>query len=171
VAKGLGAFIVGIAELRRVPGHARTVSVAGPLPAIALSDAWVPDEAEVAADLRIEILADGHLTAVGQLRAPWQGRCRRCLQDIEGAFELEVSEVFEPDPSDDAETYPLGADRVDLEPMLRDALLLALPIAPLCRDDCPGPDPDQHPVIAAGDAAVETAADPRWAGLGELTFE
>jgi uncharacterized protein len=168
-AGGLGRFVVGTAELRRTPGHIREARVEGPLPGVALSDSWVPDGAEVVADLRLEVLADGHLTASGTVRAPWEGRCRRCLRAVGGTLEVEVSEVFEPDPEVDAETYPLGVDRVDLEPMLRDAILLALPLAPLCRDDCAGPDPEANPVGGAADD--EPALDPRWAGLSELRFE
>jgi uncharacterized protein len=84
---------------------------------------------------------------------------------------VDVQEVFEPSPSDEADTYPLGADRVDLEPMLRDTLLLALPIAPLCRDDCPGPDPDEHPVAVEGGETADAPPDPRWAALGDLRFD
>lgn len=167
MAKGLGPFVVGLAELRRLPGHPREVEVRGTLPGLALSDAWVPDSAPVEADLRLEMLVDGHLTAAGVVRASWLGHCRRCLREVEGSIEVEVGEVFEPHPADDAETYPLGTDRVDLEPMLRDAVLLALPIAPLCGDDCAGPDPDAHPV----GAPVEAEPDPRWSALGELKFD
>ena len=42
----------------------------------------------------------------------------------------------EPDPTEDEPV--LAGDLLDLEPTLRDAVVLALPIAPLCRDDCPG---------------------------------
>ena len=167
MAKGLGPFVVGLAELRRQPGHPREVTVGGPLPGLALSDAWIPDDADVVAPLHLEMLADGHLTASGRVRAPWVGRCRRCLRDVGSTLDIEVSEVFEHDPSVEAETYPLGTDRVDLEPMLRDAVLLALPLAPLCDDQCAGPDPDDHPVGVAGEAGP----DPRWAALGELKFD
>jgi uncharacterized protein len=174
VAKGLGSFVVGTAELRRLPGHPRPVSVSGSLAGLALSESWIPDDAEVTADLQLEVVADGHLTATGVVRAPWQGWCRRCLQAVHDEIEADVKEVFEPSPTDDADTYPLGADRVDLEPMLRDTLLLALPIAPLCRDDCQGPDPEEHPVAVddenGGDEA-EAAPDPRWAALGDLRFD
>lgn len=169
-------FVVGIAEQRRTPGRIRPVAVAGPLPGLAVTDAAVPDDANVVAELDLELLVDGHLTAAGTLRAPWEGACRRCLQPVAGELAIEVQEVFEPHPADDADTYPLGADRVDLEPMIRDAVLLALPLAPLCRDDCPGPDPDEHPVTVEGDDDAlgdddGPPADPRWAALGELRFD
>jgi uncharacterized protein len=170
VVASLGPFVVATAELVRQPGHARPVSVAGELEGLALSDAWVPAGAEVTADLQLEVVTDGKLTAVGEVRTRWEGACRRCLREVGGELAAEVSEVFEPSPADDADTYPLGADRVDLEPMLRDAVLLALPLAPLCDEVCAGPDPDDHPVSSEGEAR-EQEPDPRWAALGELRFD
>ena len=38
----------------------------------------------------------------------------------------------------DEEAYPLAGDELDLEPLARDAVLLELPLAPLCAEDCPG---------------------------------
>ncbi len=58
--------------------------------------------------------------------------------------------------------------RLDLEPVLRDAFALALPLAPLCDEACAGPDPEAHPV-GIGDA--EPPADPRWSALDSLRFE
>ena len=46
--------------------------------------------------------------------------------------------MFEADPTDEGETYPLDGDQIDLEPMVRDAVLLELPLGPLCGDDCAG---------------------------------
>ena len=66
--------------------------------------------------------------------------------------------MFEPDPVE-GETYPLGRDEIDLEPALREALALALPLAPLCDEDCSGPDPDAHPVTTAPDEAEPSDGD------------
>jgi uncharacterized protein len=163
-----GPWVVGITELRRAPATPRTVELAGPLPGLAVADSRVAVDTDVAATLALEVLVDGRLTAIGLVQAPWTGICRRCLQAVDGVLELEVSEVFETDPAEDADTYPLARDRVDLEPMVRDVVLLALPLAPLCRDDCPGPDPEAHPV---GTGEARRDADPRWAALGELKFD
>ena len=87
--------------------------------------------------------------------------------------EVELSEVFEPHPTE-GETYPIEGDEIDLEPLVRDAVLLALPLAPLCRDDCPGPATDAFPTgtdEAAAAPEEESPADPRWAALAELRFE
>jgi uncharacterized protein len=45
-----------------------------------------------------------------------------------------------------------------------------LPLAPLCRDDCRGPDPERFPALSESDEA-NPAIDPRWAALGELHFD
>jgi uncharacterized protein len=57
--------------------------------------------------------------------------------------------------------------------MARDAALLGLPLAPLCREDCAGPDPDRYPTVTeeeleAAAATAEKPPDPRWAALGDL---
>ena len=75
--------------------------------------------------------------------------------------------MFEHHPVE-GETYPLGHDALDLEPLLREALALALPLAPLCDETCAGPDPEDHPV-RTGEA--EPPADPRWSALDSLHFE
>jgi uncharacterized protein len=133
----------------------------------------------VTAHLTLELLVDGRLTATGDIEAPWQGTCRRCLAPVDGVAAVHVQEVFERQPAPDAETYRLDTDRVDLEPMIRDAVLLALPLAPLCRPDCPGPDPE-HPVAVEGeeppsepedDAEADRTPDPRWATLRDLKFD
>jgi uncharacterized protein len=79
--------------------------------------------------------------------------------------------VFEVRPVD-GETYPIEGDEVDLEPVVRDAALLHLPLAPLCRPDCEGPAPDVFPTRVEGDATDdEPARDPRWAALDELRLD
>jgi uncharacterized protein len=77
----------------------------------------------------------------------------------------------ETNPSDDAdeETYPLGADHLDLVPLARDAILLNLPLAPLCREDCVGLCPICGADLADGDCGCEEdSGDPRWAALDAL---
>ena len=170
--QALGDWVVGITDLRRAPAVPRPVHLAAPLPGLRVADTEVPEGADVVADLALEVLVDGgKLTAIGAVRAPWEGLCRRCLQAVQGTLEIDLSEVFEPDPPDDADTYPLAGDRVDLEPPVRDAVLLGLPVAPLCREECEGPDPDGHPVGIDDDTPAEPPADPRWAALGDLKFD
>lgn len=164
-------FVIGVTTERRNPGVQRRVRAAGPLAGLGTSAAAVPDDAEVVAEVAVEAMTDGRVTATGTVRAPWAGECRRCLERVEGDVEVEVQEVFEPHPSEDAETYRLDGEELDLEPMVRDAILLALPLAPLCREGCAGPDPDDHPVVAGDATAEDDEGDPRWAALEELRFD
>ena len=114
------------------------------------------------------------LVATGTITVPWEGECRRCLGSVRAETIVEIREIFDPHPVE-GETYPLGEDLVDLEPMVRDAVLLALPLAPLCGPDCLGPAPDLFPTGTAEDsedaAGTEPVPDSRWAALAELDFD
>jgi uncharacterized protein len=83
---------------------------------------------------------------------------------------VDLREVFEVRPID-GETYPIEGDEVDLEPVVRDAALLNLPLTVLCRPDCPGPAPDAIPVAVEGEPTDEAPRDPRWAALDALRLE
>src|SRR5690606_21454465 len=120
-----------------------------PLPGLGISSAQVPHDADVAVDGTMEAI-EGAITISGTVTAPWTGECRRCLETVTGELSAVLSEVFEPNPTD-GETYPLEGDEVDREPPVRDAVLLQLPLAPLCRPDCPGPAPDEYPTTVADD--------------------
>jgi uncharacterized protein len=162
-------FRISVIEELRHPGLQTKVELVGELPSIELSSARVPEDAEVRFDGTVE--AQGAQVIVsGSVHAPWVGFCRRCLEPTEGTVEVELREVFEHNPVED-ETYPLEDDQVDLAPVFRQALALGLPLAPLCREDCPGPDPESHPVGSPEDDEAAPAQDPRWAALDELRFD
>jgi uncharacterized protein len=164
-------FLVSIAELAQRPGARLRVRLAGPLQ-VELSSARLTDD-DVVADVTLESQGDT-MTATGTATGWWEGECRRCLETTGGEVTVRLSEVFEPHPTE-GETYPLDRDAVDLEPALREALALALPLAPLCDEACAGPDPDAHPVGVAEDVEDEVdaqpATDPRWGALDALKFD
>lgn len=170
---------IGVLELRRRPGTQRQVELSTPLPGLAITSAHVPDHTDVAVDVVLEAI-DGAVTVTGSVSARWEGECRRCLEPVSGTLEAEVREVYEVRYTE-GETYPLVGDEIDLEPVVRDAVLLALPLAPLCRETCPGPVPDAFPTGPAGEerlaaqaaeeAGEEPAGDPRWAALRELRLD
>ena len=171
-------LVVPIADLRRRPGTRRHLSLSVELGGLAISTATVPAGSELVVDLELEALSNG-LTATGTVTVPWEGECRRCLTTVRGESVADVKEVFEPRPVE-GETYPLGDDLVDLEPMVRDAALLALPLAPLCGPDCRGPAPDAFPAVPEDDAELDapgpddestSPGDPRWAALDGLRFD
>ena len=163
---------IGVTELRRRPGNRAEVLRAVPLDGMAVSTAAVPDGAEGVVEVTLESLSDG-VTARGTVTVPWEGECRRCLETTSGTLVAPIDEVYKDDP-DEGETLPISGDAVDLGQVVHDAVILGLPLAPLCREDCAGPEPDQFPVGADGDAEPEDAerpVDPRWAALEELRFD
>ena len=169
-------FVVSTGELFRHTGARQRVQLAGPLPGVVLSTSRLTDD-DVRADLMLEAQGSA-VTVTGRVVGRWTGECRRCLATTGGELEVGLQEIFEPDPVE-GETYRLDHDQVDLEPALREALALALPLAPLCDDACAGPDPEDHPVTVEdgteGDGADgtngEAPADPRWSALDALRFD
>ncbi|MDQ8701875.1 YceD family protein [Streptomyces sp. LHD-70] len=142
----------------------------------------VPGGAPVDLELRLESVMEGVLVT-GTARARVEGECVRCLEPLERELEADFQEMFtypdaddrgrskQAEPADDAEdedVTPLEDGLFDLEPVLRDAVVLALPMQPVCQDDCPGlcaecgarlaDDPDHH----------HDAVDIRWAALQGL---
>jgi uncharacterized protein len=98
----------------------------------------VPEGAELELDVRLEGVAEGVLVTAA-VRAPLVGECARCLDLFASATEVRFTELFVYEAGeDDADGYLLDGDLLDLEPALRDALVLELPLAPLCAGDCPG---------------------------------
>jgi uncharacterized protein len=98
---------------------------------------------QVSLDVRLESVVEGVLVS-GAASAPVTGQCARCLDPLMDSLEVELTELFAyPDSATDGSTDPDEVSRVvdglvDLEPVVRDAMLLALPQAPLCIEDCPG---------------------------------
>ncbi len=163
-------LIEHVDELRRQPGTRREVHRVMEAGGLAVSGSRVPEGAEVAIDGVVESIADG-MVMTATVAAPWSGECRRCLTDIQGTLSSEVREVFEPNPTE-GETWPLHGDGIDLAPVLRETVLLSLPLAPLCSEACPGPAPEAFPTVVSSDAGDdredEPPRDPRWAALDQL---
>ena len=168
--KAAGPFVVGVTELLRHPGVRREITVDAPLDDIGISSAQVLEGSDLSARLTVEAMTDHSLTVTGTIAADWMGECRRCLSTVEGTVETQVHEVYDTRPVE-GETYALDGDTLDLEPMVRDAVLLALPLAPLCQEACAGPEPEHHPLGADEADEDEPAADDRWSALNDLKFD
>ena len=166
-------LVLDIRELGRRPGSQRKVTRTVPAPAgLGIEVLRVPEGSQVEIDLRLEAVMEGVLVT-GTAYVGLEGECVRCLEPISDEIEVRFQELFVYDdhgiPGEDDEVSMLEGDLLDLEPLLRDAVVLALPFQPLCEDDCPGlcvecgarlaDDPDhQH----------EEPIDPRWAKLAKL---
>ncbi|GAB7104707.1 DUF177 domain-containing protein [Streptomyces phaeofaciens JCM 4814] len=143
----------------------------------------VPEGAPLELELRLESVMEGVLVT-GTARAQAEGECVRCLEPVELGLETDFQEMFsypdadergrakaqpdETDAEDDEDMLFIEDGLFDLEPVLRDAVVLALPMQPVCQEDCLGlcsecgarltDDPDHH----------HDATDIRWAALQGL---
>jgi len=171
-------LVFDVRALGRRAGAMTTVRTSVPAPAGLGNDViGVPEGAPVELDLRFEAVVEGVLvTGTAELEAV--GECVRCLTEVRAPVEVDVQELFVHDASreegyeDEDEVSVLSGDYVDLQPVLRDDVVLDLPFQPLCRPDCAGLCPtcgvrlDDHPGHHHDDAV-----DARWAALGALDLD
>jgi uncharacterized protein len=97
------------------------------------------------------------------------GVCGRCLTDITEPVEVEFQELFAY-PGEEANDFEVQDDHVDLETLVRDAIVLSLPFQPVCQPDCPGLDPvTGEKLTKSAGPSEEAPVDPRWAALQQYT--
>ena len=193
-----GALIFDTRLLGRQAGSALTQTRTVPAPEdMHLELVRVPVGANLTLQVRFEAVSEGVL-ATGSVTASLEGECARCLAPLTSTVTASFQELYlypderphgsagrgtrdkhdkhhrsdhhdEPEEQDDEQLY-LDGDLLNLEPALRDAVVLALPMSPLCRDDCPGLCVECGvPLADAGpDHRHEEATDPRWARLKQL---
>ena len=161
-------------ELGRGAGGMKRVSRAVEAPAgLGIEVIAVPPGSPIDLDLILEAVVEGVLVT-GSATVQLHGECVRCLTEVSEEIEVDLQELYvyddcDHDPDEDDEVSMLQDDLLDLEPLLRDAVVLALPFQPLCTDDCPGLCPDCGVRLADDpDHAHEAAIDPRWAALADL---
>ncbi|MGH3797260.1 MAG: YceD family protein [Pseudonocardiaceae bacterium] len=165
-------WVIDTRELGRYPGAMRSYHRDVPAPADLGQDVIrVLEGDDVALDVRLESVVEGVLVS-GTARAPVAGVCSRCLDPLTEWLEVELTELYAyPDTATEKSTDPdevsrVVDDLVDLEPLVRDAVLLALPQTPLCRDNCPGLCPECGGKRAElGVEHRHETMDPRWAAL------
>jgi uncharacterized protein len=161
---------INVSDIVHRLGTRKPVKVSLPIEGLAVSASAVPDGHDVDLDLVLEAVAEGVL-ARGTVAAPWQSECRRCLAPVSGRIVMSVSELFEEHPVD-VDTYALHHEQVDLEPLAREAVLLELPQAPLCRSDCAGLCPTCGADLNEGPCGCPPPdTDPRWDKLHLLRFD
>lgn len=164
-----GSLAFDTHSMGRRPGTEKTISQQVDAPAgLGLDVLKVVEGSPIDLELRLECVMEGVL-ATGSASAVAEGECVRCLIDIEFPLDVRFQELYlygEPDEDELA----LEDEILDLEPVLRDAVVIELPQNPLCNQECPGlcaecgarladdPDHTHGPVI-----------DPRWSALTELT--
>lgn len=168
-------WVIDTQELGRRPGVSRSVRRDVPLE----TELGVPEVITVAkgSDVHLELLLESVVEGVlvtGTANAHASGQCARCLDPVAEELEVELTELFAyPDSTteattEDDEVSHVADEKVDLEPVVRDAIVLALPLVPLCGADCPG--------LCSGCGVKwvdlepshgHETIDPRWAALVE----
>ena len=161
-------LVLDTRDLGRRAGAMKVVQTSVEAPAdLGIAVIGVPPGSPVELDLRLESVVEGVLVS-GFATVQLRGECVRCLGEVSEELEIDVQELFvypESDATDD-EASRLEGDLVDLEPLLRDGVVLDLPFQPLCREDCQGlcvecganlNDDPQH--------THDAPLDPRWEKL------
>jgi len=162
----MSVLSIDVADLLTHPGARRPVHLEATVPDLGTTVARIVEPVRL--DLVLERVPDG-IVARGELHARWEGECSTCLRELAAALDVGVGELFEPHPLDE-DTYPIRGHEIDLEQLVRDALVLELPLAPACDDaECaPATAPGVLVGAADDDAADAAPTDPRWAALSEL---
>jgi len=133
-------------------------------------------ETDIAPDAEVDVTIQlqsfvGGLRAKGQVSAPWFGTCRRCSDKVLGRSTVNVDERFvDVIEQGDEEAYLIENDFIDLEPLVHDVLLLDLPLAPLCREDCKGLCPQCGGDRNEVECDCQAPINPVWATLDGLKF-
>jgi uncharacterized protein len=165
------ALLVNTAELLRQPGSERDLEVAVPLADVDISEPRL--SGDVAVDLTL-VSTIHEIIVTGQLRVAWADECRRCLTPLAEDLVVDVEERYaEEDPTGrrrvDPAAFPIEHGQIDLAPMVREEVLLAVPDAPLCRPDCAGLCPTCGADRNAGPCGCDDEVrDDRWAALDVL---
>src|SRR6185312_3303538 len=176
-----GALVFDMRQLGRQAGSALTQTRTVPAPDdLRLELIGVPAGADVPLEVRFEAVSEGVLVT-GTAIAPLAGECARCLAPLTSSVTVGFQELYlyaesrhdkhdKHDKYDDQEEQDDG-DLLDLEPAFRDAVVLALPMSPLCREDCPGLCVECGARLAdtGPDHRHDAAVDPRWAALQQLS--
>lgn len=172
-------LVLDTKDVGRRPGAMHEVDLQPGAPADFGTDVLaVPQGQLMDLQVRMESVHEGVLVT-GTVSATASGACVRCLDEIDHPVDASFQELFVwPDrakhhrevdaESDQDEEHLIEDEMIDLEPVLRDAVLPSLPFQPVCRDDCPGlcsecgarleDDPEHH----------HEQIDPRWAALEAL---
>ena len=168
-------FVFDLRELGRRAGSLRNYRRSVPAPAeLGLDLVGVPEGAPLALDLQLQSVTEGVLVT-GTVTAPLTGQCGRCLDPVSEDLRVDVCELFAyPNSSTDEtteedEVHRIDGGLLDVEPVVRDAIVLGLPWKPLCRPDCAGLCPtcgQRLDDLPAGH--THEMIDPRWAALARF---
>ena len=173
-------FVFDVRELGRRPGAMhqfdRDVPAADLLGGKnSLDGLYTAESADLLLDLRVESVVEGVL-GTGRVSGSLVGECVRCLDPVEVEVDADFQELFYYDAADltaeEAEEAQLVVeDLIDVTALVHDSVMLALPLQPLCEEDCPGLCAECGARLADDPEHGHESVDPRWAALSALTVQ
>lgn len=184
-SRGAAPTVIDISRLHRQPGSMLEIAREIPAPEhLAVSMARVPPGSSVELELTAESVMEG-VWVSGTADVDVSAECSRCLDPIEWSELIELEQLYrypatdargmlvgDTDGEDEDDSPEVVDDTIDIEGPLRDAVVLALPMAPLCSPDCGGICADCGERISAEEGPHDhPVADPRWSALGALLAE
>ena len=164
-------FKVNLHELPRRAGEMKSYHLAFPAPEpIGTPMLAIKAGQELKIDFKAEAVSDGVLIS-GRIISEAEGECGRCLDEIREEVDQDFRELFlyesrKSDNEDDDELFALDGDIADIETPIRDAVVLAMPLNPLCKPDCMGLCSEcGERLERLGPDHSHEKVDPRWSGL------
>lgn len=162
-------------DLGRSPGSMETLNEQVPAPAdVGNALIGIRGGSELDLDLRLEAVHEGILVS-GTATAQIAGECGRRLDPIEYDYEADIQELFyyeeseEFEDDDDVDQYWVVGDLIDIDPVLRSAVVTALPFQPVCKEDCLGLCNECGINLNDEPEHGHEVLDPRWAALAQLS--
>jgi len=166
---GEAKFIVNVSDIRKKLGDSTSVDIEMVFVGLKVIDT-VLSEKPIKGTLLLKSVDRGILVT-GDLTFEWKSNCRRCLETIIEHVVIAVDDHYMVDAPEDSESISFDGVHIDLGPVVRDSVVTALPLVPLCSDSCEGPDPKRYPTLIGERQRVEGLTDPRWSELDKLKFE
>jgi uncharacterized protein len=166
--------VIDVHDFRRAGGMKRLERVAQAGDDLGNAVNRVPLGAPLDLALLLESVIEGVLVT-GTASMVAVAECSRCLTPMAEAQRIDFSELFLWEPqlpeelSEDDEPLPVVADGlIDLGPLLRDTIVIELPLAPVCDDSCPGLCATCGAPLAADPGHAHEQTDERWGPLKSL---
>lgn len=161
---------IDIRDLLSPPGASRTVRVTESIPGLGTELVAVPEDQRIDAELLLEGVVEGVLVS-GAVSGTMSMSCARCLKAFQSDFRFDVQELFVPGAEAGDDEYPVTEGAIDVEPMIRDAVVLSMPFAPMCRPDCLGLCERCGGDRNLGECVCEPEVDPRWGPLAGIDLQ
>ena len=163
-------LLINIIEMTRRAGTLKNIEITIPVSTFDFADKRLDDATEIDIALQLESI-NGGIIVQGTVTGQSHLLCGRCLREIDYANVASIDEMYQRVP-DNPDAYPIEGESLDLQPMVREMVLLSLPDTPLCKADCPGLCPQCGADLQRAPCGCQAQRfDERWAILDQLREE